>query len=127
MVYDPEADMETNLEAMKEAVAHVKTGELTYSIRDTEIKGVKISNGDFMGIANNEIIVSTSDKDEALKTLLNALIDEDSQIVTFFCGNDVSKEKVAELEDLCTAINSYVEVEIIDGKQDIYSYIIAVE
>ena len=127
MVYDPEADMETNLEAMQEAVAHVKTGELTYSIRDTEINGVKISNGDFMGISNNEIIVSTADKDEALKQLLADLIDEDSQIVTFFCGNDVTKEKQAELEDLCTELNSYVEVEIIEGKQDIYSYIIAVE
>ena len=127
MVYDPEADMETNLENMKEAVAHVKTGELTYSIRDTEINGVKISNGDFMGISNNEIIVSTADKDEALKQLLADLIDEDSQIVTFFCGNDVTKEKQAELEGLCTELNSYVEVEIIEGKQDIYSYIIAVE
>ena len=127
MVYDPEADMETNLEAMQEAVAHVKTGELTYSIRDTEINGVKIANGDFMGISNNEIIVSTADKDEALKQLLADLIDEDSQIVTFFCGNDVTKEKQAELEDLCTALNSYVEVEIIEGKQEIYSYIIAVE
>ena len=127
MVYDPEADMETNLEAMQEAVAHVKTGELTYSIRDTEINGVKIANGDFMGISNNEIIVSTADKDEALKQLLSDLIDEDSQIVTFFCGNDVTKEKQAELEDLCTELNSYVEVEIIEGKQDIYSYIIAVE
>ena len=127
MVYDPEADMETNLEAMQEAVAHVKTGELTYSIRDTEINGVKIANGDFMGISNNEIIVSTADKDEALKQLLADLIDEDSQIVTFFCGNDVTKEKQAELEGLCTELNSYVEVEIIEGKQDIYSYIIAVE
>ena len=127
MVYDPEADMETNFEAMKEAVANVKTGELTYSIRDTEINGVKIANGDFMGIVNNEIMVSTADKDEALRKLLAALIDEDSQIVTFFCGNDVTKEKQAELEELCTEINEYVEVEIIDGKQDIYSYIIAVE
>jgi DAK2 domain fusion protein YloV len=127
MVYDPEADMETNLEAMKEAVANVKTGELTYSIRDTEISGVKIANGDWMGILNNDIIVSTADKDEALKQLLTSLIDEDSQIVTFFCGNDVTKEKQAELESLCTELNSYVEVEIIEGKQDIYSYIIAVE
>ena len=127
MVYDPEADMETNLENMKEAVSHVKTGELTYSIRDTEINGVKISNGDFMGISNNEIIVSTADKDEALKALLADIIDEESQIVTFFCGSDVTKEKQAELEELCTALNPYVEVEIIDGKQEIYSYIIAVE
>ena len=127
MVYDPEADMETNLEAMKEAVAHVKTGELTYSIRDTEISGVKIANGDFMGIVNNKIAISTADKDEALKQLLEALIDEESQIVTFFCGVDVPKEKHAELEELCVAINEDVEVEIIDGKQEVYSYIIAVE
>ena len=127
MVYDPEADMETNFEAMAEAVAHVKTGELTYSIRDTEISGVKIANGDFMGIVNNKIAISTADKDEALKQLLEALIDEESQIVTFFCGVDVPKEKHAELEELCVAINEDVEVEIIDGKQEVYSYIIAVE
>ena len=127
MVFDPEADMQTNLEAMEEAVDHVKTGELTYSIRDTEIGGIKISEGDFMGIANGEIIVSTKEKKDALVALLHQCIDENSQIVTFFCGKDIAAEEMAVLEDLCKAVNEEVEVEIIEGKQDIYSYIIAVE
>ncbi|MDE7213175.1 MAG: DAK2 domain-containing protein [Anaeroplasmataceae bacterium] len=127
MVFDPEADMATNLEAMMEAVEHVKTGEITYSVRDTEIGGVKIAEGDFMGIANGEIVVSTKKQSDALESLLNKLIDEESQIITFFCGKDVSAEEKEVLEDLCQKINSNVEVEIIDGEQEIYSYIIAVE
>lgn len=127
MVFDSEASMEDNIAAMTEAVEHVQTGEITYSIRDTEIGGVKILAGDFMGIANGEIVVSTKNQQDALKSLLNTLIDEESQIVTFFCGNDISAEAMEELEDLCRIVNSNVEVEIIEGKQDIYSYIIAVE
>lgn len=127
MVFDPEADMKTNLEAMMEAVEHVKTGEITYSVRDTEIGGVKIAAGDFMGIANGEIVVSTKKQEDALVSLLNKLIDEESQIVTFFCGKDVKDEEKEVLEELCQKVNENVEVEIIDGEQEIYSYIIAVE
>ncbi|MDE6408474.1 MAG: DAK2 domain-containing protein [Anaeroplasmataceae bacterium] len=127
MVFDPEADMETNLAAMMEAVENVKTGEITYSVRDTEIGGVKIAEGDFMGIANGEIVVSTKKQSDALENLLNKLIDEESQIVTFFCGKDVKEEEKEVLEELCQKVNESVEVEIIDGEQDIYSYIIAVE
>ncbi len=127
MVFDAEADMETNLESMSEAIEHVKTGEITYSIRDTEIGGVKITAGDFMGIANGEIVVSIESQTDALKNLLAKLIDENSQIITFFCGKDVSADQMDELENTCQQINSNVEVEIIEGKQDIYSYIIAVE
>lgn len=127
MTYDPEADMETNLEAMKQAVANVKTGEITYSIRDTEIGGVKITSGDFMGIADGEIVISTKSIDDALKGLLNSIIDEESQIVTFFCGKDVTAEAMESLEELCQEINPNVEIEILEGNQDIYSYIICVE
>lgn len=127
MTFDAEADMKTNLAAMTEAVEHVKTGEVTYSIRDTEIGGVKIASGDFMGIANGEIVVSTKSQLDALKTLLKALIDEESQIVTFFCGKDASEEEIDMLEDICKEYNSSIEVEIVEGQQEIYSYIIAVE
>lgn len=127
MTFDAEQTMEANLEAMTEAVEYVKTGEVTYSIRDTEIGGVKIAAGDFMGIANGEIIVSTKNQKDALNGTLESLIDEESQIVTFFCGNDAKEEEIELLEDMCRTYNSSVEVEIIEGKQDIYSYIIAVE
>ena len=127
MFFDPEADMETNLAAMTEAIENVTSGEITYSIRDTEIGGVKINADDFMGIVNGEIVVSTKEKTDALKSLLAACINEESQIVTFFCGKDVNPDEFPELEAICGELNSDVEVEIIEGKQDIYSYIIAVE
>lgn len=127
MCFDPEGSLESNLEAMSEAVDHVKTGEITYSIRDTEIGGVKINSGDFMAIANGDIIASKESQDEALKSLLKGLVDEESQIITFFCGNDATEDEMNLLEDMCKDINSEVEVEIIEGRQDIYSYIIAVE
>jgi hypothetical protein len=125
--YNPEATMEENLEAMGESIAHVKSGEVTYSVRDTEINGVKIVAGDYMGIADGEIIVSVKEEKDAVKGLLEKMIDEESEIATFFCGKDVTEEEKALVEEMCLEINKNLDVEIIDGNQDIYSYIIAVE
>lgn len=125
--YNPEATMEENLEAMGESIAHVKSGEVTYSVRDTEINGVKIVAGDYMGIADGEIIVSVKEEKDAVKGLLEKMIDDESEIATFFCGKDVTEEEKALVEEMCLEINKNLDVEIIDGNQDIYSYIIAVE
>ncbi len=125
--YNPEATMEENLAAMGESIAHVKSGEVTYSVRDTEINGVKIVAGDYMGIADGEIIVSVKEEKDAVKGLLEKMIDDESEIATFFCGKDVTEEEKALVEEMCLAINKNLDVEIIDGNQDIYSYIIAVE
>ena len=119
--------MEENLAAMGESIAHVKSGEVTYSVRDTEINGVKIVAGDYMGIADGEIIVSVKEEKDAVKGLLEKMIDEESEIATFFCGKDVTEEEKALVEEMCLEINKNLDVEIIDGNQDIYSYIIAVE
>lgn len=127
MYFDPEADMQTNLAQMNDAIENVISGEITYAIRDTEIKGVKITANDYMGIVDGEIVVSTEKRTDALKSLLQSCINEESQIVTFFYGNDVSKDEIQSLEEICGEINHDVDVEIIEGKQDIYSYIIAVE
>ena len=125
--YNPEAGIDENVAAMTEQIEHVKSGEITYSIRDTEIKGVKINSGDFMGIADGEIVVSTAKKEDALSGLLEKIIEEDSEIITFFVGADVTEDEKQLVEDVCLNINSNLDVEIIDGNQDIYSYIIAVE
>ncbi len=127
MVYDQNADMDTNISEMTSAVAHVQSGEVTYSIRDTEIKGVKIANGDYMGIANGEIVVSTKDRLDATKELLKNILVEDSEIVTIFYGQGVEKDEIDSLSAVCEEILPGIDVELIDGKQDIYSYIIAVE
>ena len=126
IAYDPEASIEHNVEAMTEQIENVVSGEITYSIRDTEIGGVKIKSGDYMGISNGEIVVSTALKLDALKDLLSKIIKDDSEIITLFCGADVKMDE-KELEDLCLEYNPNIEVQIIDGKQDIYSFIIAVE
>ena len=125
--FNPEGTMEENLEAMGAQIENVKSGEITYSIRDTEIKGVKIASGDYMGISGGTILVSTKEKMDALKELLSRIISKDSEVITLFYGADVKEDEVNMLEDMCLDINSNLDVEIISGKQDIYSYIIAVE
>ncbi|MBQ9449064.1 MAG: DAK2 domain-containing protein [Acholeplasmatales bacterium] len=127
VAYNPEATMEENLEAMGAQIANVTSGEITYSIRDTEIGGVKIASGDYMGISNGEILVSKAKKDEVLHDLLSRIITDDSEVITLFYGKDVKDEEVALVEKICLDINSNLDVELISGQQDIYSYIIAVE
>ena len=80
-----------------------------------------------MGILNGEIIVSTEKRVDAVKHVLDSSIDEDTLIVTIFRGLGVESNEVDELVEYATSLNSEVEVQVVDGKQDIYSYIVAVE
>lgn len=127
MVYDQNVDIDVNVAEMTSAIQNVKSGEVTYSIRDTEINGVKIEVDDYMGIANGKIVVSCKDKAETSRKLLKELVTEDSEIVTIFYGQDINKAEVEALAAYCNEIAPDIDVEVIDGKQDIYSYIIAVE
>lgn len=127
MVFDTTAKFEDNVEAMQEAVNSATSGEITYAVRDTEIKGVKISNGDYMGIANGNIIVSVKEKMDAAKKLVDNTVNEDSSVVTIFYGKDINDDEASELADYIQSKNEDLEVEVINGGQDIYSYIISVE
>ena len=82
---------------MKEAFAHVKTGQVTFAVRDTSIDGVEIQKDDFMCLADGKIVSTNAEKVGAAKQLLEALIDEDSEIVTILQGEDATDEEVAEL------------------------------
>ena len=125
--YNSEATMEENIATMEAEIESVTSGEVTYSIRDTEIGGVKITAGDYMGITDGEIVVSTKEKSDALRSLLEKIINEDSEVVTIFYGKDINEEEADALEEIALSINENLDVEIIPGQQDIYSYIIAVE
>ncbi len=127
MVFDPSLSLEENVEQMSMAVKHTGTGEITYAVRDTEIKGVKIKSGDYMGICNGEIVVSVLERIEATKEVLSQLITEDSAIATIFYGNNIDESEALELSAYCESINEDLECVVIEGNQDIYSYIIAVE
>lgn len=127
MAFDETADIDTNIAEMSEAISSVKTGEVTYAVRDTSISGVEIKANDFMGILDGNIIVSKTERIESTKDLLKAAIDEDSAVVTIFKGNGVDDSEAEELQNYIQELNEDVECEIIDGKQEIYSYIISIE
>ena len=127
MVFDETVSLEENVEQMTEAIKHAKVGEVTYAVRDTEINGVKIKSGDFMGILAGEITISTLERIDAAKHILDKSVDEESLIVTIFSGLNVDPEEVEAIAEYAQSLNEEIDVQVIDGKQDIYSYIITVE
>ncbi len=126
MAYDATRNIDENIAEMEQAVSEVKTGEVTYAIRDTEINGIKIAVNDFMSILNGNIIASVKERVEAAKVLLKETITDETSVVTVFAGKGVEESESAELEDYCRELSEDVEVEIVQGDQDIYSYIISI-
>ncbi|MFS0672394.1 DAK2 domain-containing protein [Ornithinibacillus sp. 179-J 7C1 HS] len=127
LAFHPEEDLESNRENMLEASSHVKTGQITYAVRDTQIDGISIENGNFMGIAEGKIVTTHKERLEAVKQLFNELITEDDEILTILSGEDVSEEEVAELVSYIEENYEDVEIEVHNGNQPIYSYIFSVE
>lgn len=127
MMFNPEASVEENKQEMEEAIKNVKTGQITFSIRDTEIDGVEVKKDDFMGIFDKKIVVSIPSKMEAFKQLLAKMIDEDSSLITIFVGEDVKQEEKEEVEEYIKNEYPDLDLEIKDGLQPVYSYIISIE
>ena len=105
----------------------MKTGQVTHAVRDTSIDGVEIKKDDFMGISGGKIITSTPSLEEVMKTLFTQLIDEDDEIVTILYGEDVSERRCFCNRSYVENNFDHVEVELYDGKQPLYPYIISVE
>lgn len=116
-----------NLEDMKEAIANVKTGQVTYAVRDTIIDDKEIKQNDIMGIGDKTILSVGQEIKDTTLDLVSQLVDEDSELISIYYGSDVSKE---DAEELLSAIEeSYpdVEVSLEIGGQPIYYYILSVE
>lgn len=127
LAFHPEEDLEANKNNMTEASSHVKTGQITYAVRDTQIDGIHIENGNFMGINDGKIVTSHKDRFEAVKELFKDLITEDDEILTILYGEDVDEAEVNQLVSFVEENYEEVEIEVHDGKQPIYSYIFSVE
>lgn len=127
LAFNPTADIEENQEGMQEALKSVKTGQITFAVRDTEIDGVEITKDHFMGILESKIITTDANQLEAAKKLLAQMIDEDSEILTILQGEDVSDEEISELVDYAEQNYDQVEIEIHKGNQPLYSYIFSIE
>ncbi|MBQ8949735.1 MAG: DAK2 domain-containing protein [Eubacterium sp.] len=118
---------EENTDAMKEAISAVKSGEVTYAVRDTSVDGKEIRNGDIMGISDKGIDVVGTSVEEVTTSLIEGLVDEDSGLITLYYGSDVSKEDAEKLCDALTEKFDDLEVELHEGGQPIYYYIVSVE
>ncbi len=125
--FDPEASLEDNAESMTELIEGVTSIQVTRAIRDTEIDGVEIHNNDYMGLLDGKIVHSTSDKFETILETVKDGLDEDSEIVTIIIGEDGSEEEAQQLEDCILEIDEDLEVEIHQGDQPVYDYLISIE
>lgn len=126
IMFNPDVDFDMNLAEMNDAISMVKTGQVTYAIKDTTFEGLDIKAGDYMGLKEKDIVVSLPDKMEVTRQLLDMMIDGESEIVTLVYGEDVNEEEANEIASYIE--DKYdVEVELNNGMQPVYSFIIGVE
>ena len=127
IMFNPEADPEENFRCMKAALKNVKSGEVTFSIRDTEFNGLKVKKDDFIGIYEKDIVVDNPDKIETLMILLDKMIDDESSIITILVGADVDEETMNNIANQISEKYSDLDLDIRKGDQPVYSFLIGVE
>lgn len=127
IAFDPTMKINENLDVMNEVIENMSYGSITSSIRDTNLDGLEIKKDDYISLLNGKIISSNSDLTETGKVLLKKMIKPDSEILTIFVGNNTNKKTLEIFKTYVRTFNSDVEIESIDGKQNIYFYLFAVE
>ncbi len=127
LAFNPSLSAEQNEKAMTMALSQVKTGQVTFAVRDTTIDGVTIAKDDYMGIADGKIVVSEKDKLAVTKKLVDELLDEEAEIVTILYGEEATEEEVETVVAYIEDAYPDVEVEVHDGGQPLYPFIFSVE
>lgn len=127
LAFNPGASIENNQKIMTDTLLNVKTGQVTYAVRDTNIDGLNIAKGHFMGLQDGKITVSNENMLMTAKELIKNMIDEDDEILTIIQGNDASQSDVDELVSFVEAEFEEVEIEVHIGNQPLYSFIFSVE
>lgn len=125
--YIPDYSPEENKETMLAEIGNVKTGQVTYAVRDTEIDGKTIKQDDYMGIGDSSILSVGQDLKATTLEMVDAMVDEDSAIVSIYYGTDATEEAAEEIGAVIEEKYPDVEVEINAGGQPIYYYVISVE
>lgn len=123
----PEQSVEENRDRMMEEIALVKTGQITYAVRDTLIDDKQIHQGDFMGIGDDGIISVDADLSRAFQQMIDAMVDEDSAIVSIYFGRDARENDANALAEQIRQRYPQVEVEVQNGGQPVYCYVVSVE
>lgn len=127
LAFDPSKTLEDNVADMTASLSDVVSGSVTLAVRDTTIDGLDIHENDFLGMVDGSIVVSNPDMAATLKTTFDHMIDEDSEIVTIFIGEDGSSEVAQGLVDYLEETYGDIEVELHQGDQPVYPYLMSVE
>jgi DAK2 domain fusion protein YloV len=127
VAFQENADVAANTEAMNKALAQVVSGQVTFAVRDTSIDGLAIKEGDHIGILDGKIVVSAPDLLAACRQLLDSMLADGGEIVTFLTGEEATDEQTEELIRYLADSHPHAEVEVHNGGQPLYSYLFAVE
>lgn len=127
LAYSEEAAPEDNFNAMSEEIARVKSGSVTYAVRDTEVDDKVIRQGDIMGIGDKTILSVGQNISEVTKDLIDNLMDDDSELISIYYGNDIEEASAEELAKQIEEAYPDADVELNYGGQPIYYYIVSVE
>lgn len=127
VTFDADSSIEENEASMMEALSSVKSGQVTYAVRDTVINDVEVKEGNIIGIAEGKLLSAGDKVDEITTDLVEKLVDEDSAIITLFYGEDTSKEEAEALRDALEEKFEDIDVELHYGGQPLYYYLISVE
>jgi DAK2 domain fusion protein YloV len=127
LAFNPDASVEENTEAMTASMQNVKTGSVTYAVRDTHVDGFDLSVGEIIGLDNSSILAKGKEVTETVQGLVDKLVDNNTVNVTLFYGNDVKEEDALKLQEKLQGIYPQCEVNAVCGGQPVYYYILSVE
>lgn len=125
--FQEEESVEINTELMQSAIAHVKSGQVTYAVRDTSMDDLEIKAGNFIGISGGKIVATTAELTGTCERLLDKMLEDGGEIITILTGEDAKEEETESLLEWLSLHHADAEVEVHQGGQPIYSYIISVE
>lgn len=127
ITFDEDMSADEILDNMNEAISEVKTGEVTFAVRDTTIDGKEIKKGNYLAISSSKILASSADLNETTMAMIDELIDEDTSLVTLYLGEDAEKALADDLIEKLEEKYPDVDFEAIESKQALYYYIISLE
>ncbi|MGL5870203.1 DAK2 domain-containing protein, partial [Clostridium chrysemydis] len=126
-MFNRDADVETNEQELNELIEMVKTGSVTYAVRDTEMDGIEILEGNMLGLVEGKIKEVGEDKFEVAKKVLDNMVSDDSELITIFYGADVSEEEANKFVEEVEEAHEDCDVQLYKGDQPLYYFLMSVE
>lgn len=125
--FNPTASLDENVDSMEDMLDTVKSGEVTYAVRDTNINGVDIKKGHFMGIVDGDIQVTGKHSVDTAVQMVQKMLDEDSEVITIIYGSDSNEKEANKVKSALEKIDSDLEIEVHEGDQPVYPFLVSVE